>query len=250
MGVDQGLQASQSEPWSPRLFLRKRARRGTPGISRSWVPAPCRRSPPQHHPASRRTGRGVRGSRAWFDSIREHRRRAYRGIFGTGEACGKAHPIEGPIHAGHVASRPVGHGHRRFATAAAGPPCQRLCPEDRADTRMQAYVSQFQPVAALNTRPPTAPVNAPPARPTRPRVALVARPLMGMAARVSWVAQYGQRVEPMLMVLWQAGQEQVRTVVSNTQKEAATSRPWPLMSGFTTRCSRSDCHLGSIELSA
>ena len=54
----------------------------------------------------------------------------------------------------------------------------------------------------------------------------------------------------MLMVLWQAGQEQVRTVVSNTQKEAAISGPWHLMSGFTTRCSRSDCHLDSIELSA
>ena len=40
----------------------------------------------------------------------------------------------------------------------------------------------------------------------------------------------------MLMVLWQAGQEQVRTVVSNTQKEAATSRPWHLMSGFTKGC--------------
>jgi hypothetical protein len=54
----------------------------------------------------------------------------------------------------------------------------------------------------------------------------------------------------MLMVLWQAGQEQVRTVVSNTQKEAATSRPWHLMSGFTKGCRHSDCHLDSIELSA
>jgi hypothetical protein len=67
---------------------------------------------------------------------------------------------------------------------------------------------------------------------------------------VSWVAQYGQRVEPMLMVLWQAGQEQVRTVVSTTHKEAAISGPWHLMSGFTKDCRRSDCHLDSIELSA
>jgi hypothetical protein len=33
-------------------------------------------------------------------------------------------------------------------------------------------------------------------------------------------------------------------------KEAATSRPWHLMSGFTKGCRRSDCNLDSIELSA